>query len=121
MLDFVNPVRAGRRSVGWGREAGFDEAGTRRRRSYVRHDGQKSSGSRDVIRPRKRPGFGPSRLETGGQAAAAAVGGPLVPDDLLTDTERALDAFARLARAMARNEADAPWIAELPQLGGQLG
>jgi len=40
---------------------------------------------------------------------------------LLTDTERALDAFARLARAMARNEADAPWIAELPQLGGQLG
>jgi hypothetical protein len=27
MLDLVNPVRAGRRSVGWGWEAGFDEAG----------------------------------------------------------------------------------------------
>jgi hypothetical protein len=37
---------------------------------------------------------------------------------LLTDTERALDAFARLARAVARNEADAPRIAELPQLVG---
>ena len=27
MLDFVNPVRAARRSVGGGWEAGFDEAG----------------------------------------------------------------------------------------------
>jgi len=26
MLDFVNPVRAGRRSAGWGWEAGCDEA-----------------------------------------------------------------------------------------------
>ena len=25
MLDFVNPIRAGRRLVGWGWEAGFDE------------------------------------------------------------------------------------------------
>ena len=27
VLDFVNPVRAGRRSVGWGWEAGFDKTG----------------------------------------------------------------------------------------------
>ena len=27
MLDFVNPVRAGRRSVSWGWEAGFDKTG----------------------------------------------------------------------------------------------
>jgi hypothetical protein len=28
----------------------------------------------------------------------------LVPEDLFTDTERALDAFARIARAMARDD-----------------
>src|SRR5262245_28547657 len=27
MFDFVNPVKAGRRSFGWGWEAGFDKAG----------------------------------------------------------------------------------------------
>jgi hypothetical protein len=27
VLDLVNPVRAGRSAVGWGWEAGFDEAG----------------------------------------------------------------------------------------------
>jgi hypothetical protein len=29
---------------------------------------------------------------------------PLVPEDLLSDTERALDGFARIARAMARGD-----------------
>ena len=53
MLDFMNPAGAGRRLVGSGWEAGFDEAGTRRRRSYALHNGQKSNGSRHVIRPRK--------------------------------------------------------------------
>jgi hypothetical protein len=37
----------------------------------------------------------------------------LVPEDLLTDTERALDGFARIACAMARNDQDAPRIAVL--------
>jgi hypothetical protein len=37
----------------------------------------------------------------------------LVPEDLLTDTERALDGFARIARAKARNDQDAPRIAVL--------
>jgi hypothetical protein len=30
--------------------------------------------------------------------------GALVPEDLFTDTERALDAFARIAHAMARGD-----------------
>src|SRR5262249_19556356 len=39
VLDLVNPVRAGRRSVGSGWEARFDEAGGRRPAGTRQHDG----------------------------------------------------------------------------------
>jgi hypothetical protein len=47
---------------------------------------------------------------------------PLVPEDLLTDTERALDGFARIARAMARGDLGCLPINSLAVSGfGQIG
>jgi hypothetical protein len=38
---------------------------------------------------------------------------PLVPEDLLSDTERAISGFIRLTNAMARGDPDAPRAAAL--------
>jgi hypothetical protein len=47
---------------------------------------------------------------------------PLVPEVLFTDTERALDAFARLTRAMARGDLGCLPINSLAVSGfGQIG